>query len=140
MPCADLQKQRAYQNEWIKQRRRRWTENNGPCVDCDSWEELEVDHQDWTSKVTHRVWSWNKKRREAELSKCVVRCHECHVEKSRKDHNQGENHPCAILTEEQARYVRYESGDRKAIDIAVEFGVSLSCIYDIRRGRKWRHV
>lgn len=40
-------------------------------------------HKDPTKKVSHRIWSWSKQRRELELKKCVVLCGECHKEATR---------------------------------------------------------
>lgn len=73
---------RAYGRRWARARRERWIRENGPCARCGSSERLEVDHIDPATKVSHRVWSWSRKRREAELAKCQVLCHECHTAKS----------------------------------------------------------
>jgi hypothetical protein len=81
-----------YQPNWLNRRREEWLAANGPCRQCRSWERLEVDHIDRAEKVTHRVWSWSKPRREAELAKCQVLCGDCHRAKtsaenaSRADH------------------------------------------------------
>jgi hypothetical protein len=82
MPYVDPEKQKSYQREWMAKRRQEWLTANGPCIDCGSWENLQVDHVDSFQKVTHRVWSWNTLRREAELAKCVVRCQPCHAKKT----------------------------------------------------------
>ena len=82
MPYRDPVRQREFQNRWMKQRRLDWLAEHGPCVDCGTWDDLEVDHVDPATKVAHRVWSWSLVRREAELAKCVARCHSCHDEKS----------------------------------------------------------
>jgi 5-methylcytosine-specific restriction endonuclease McrA len=66
----------------MKEKRTAWIEANGPCVRCGSKENLQVDHKDPTKKVDHKVWSWSKVRREAELAKCQVLCIECHKKKS----------------------------------------------------------
>lgn len=79
---ADKETQRAYQNAWMQQRRQDWLNERGPCVDCGSLNNLEVDHVDPTKKVTHRVWSWSEERRLAELEKCVPRCQSCHKSKT----------------------------------------------------------
>ena len=57
---------------------------NGPCVKCGCWDldQLEVDHIDPNTKVSHRVWSWSKERRENELAKCQVLCRACHLTKT----------------------------------------------------------
>lgn len=78
MPYKDKNKQREYCRNWIKERRGKWFKENGPCVSCGSWEDLEVDHEDPSKKISHRVWSWNDSRRLAELSKCRPKCKKCH--------------------------------------------------------------
>lgn len=59
-----------------------WLQANGPCRQCGSTENLELDHIDPTQKVTHHVWSLNKEERERELAKCQVLCKTCHREKT----------------------------------------------------------
>lgn len=80
MPTPE--QQREYQRQWLAARRQAWLDEHGPCVKCGSSDRLEVDHVDPTQKITHSVWSWAKDRREAELAKCQVLCHDCHQEKS----------------------------------------------------------
>jgi hypothetical protein len=82
MPMHTKEEQRRYQREWIARRRREWFDENGPCVDCGSQENLELDHVDPTIKVDHKVWSWTKIRREIELAKCMVRCESCHLKRT----------------------------------------------------------
>jgi 5-methylcytosine-specific restriction endonuclease McrA len=82
VPYADPEKQKEYQREWIARRREEWFDENGPCAQCGSDEALQIDHIDREKKVDHRVWSWSKERREAELAKCQVLCGECHGKKS----------------------------------------------------------
>ena len=81
MPLIGEQK-RDYQRRWLKARRDAWLKEHGPCVDCGSWENLQVDHIDPKQKVSHRVWSWSQQRRDEELSKCVVRCQSDHQKKT----------------------------------------------------------
>lgn len=80
---------RQYHKQWYKdvmvKRRIAWFAENGPCVDCGSWENLELDHDDPETKVDHAVWSWSDTRRAAELAKCKPRCHSCHAKKSHKE-------------------------------------------------------
>ncbi len=80
MPLTGEEK-RAYNREWMRKRREEWFRANGPCA-CGSWDRLEIDHIDRSTKTTHRVWSWSEKRRNEELAKCVVRCRKCHREKT----------------------------------------------------------
>lgn len=101
MPYKDPEKQRAYMREWTATRRRNWFAENGPCVDCESWEYLEIDHLDPTQKVSHRIWSWTESRRNKELAKCVVRCVKCHRGKN------GRHQPVRSLHGTRNRYDRY---------------------------------
>lgn len=73
---------RAY--EKVKQRRIDWFHENGPCKECGSWENLELDHVNPEEKESHSIWSWREDRRLAELSKCQVLCYECHKIKTAK--------------------------------------------------------
>ncbi len=73
---------REYQNRWLKKRRLTWLKENGPCRQCGSSEQLEVDHIDQSQKVSHRVWSMSKEKQDAELKKCQALCHRCHARKS----------------------------------------------------------
>jgi hypothetical protein len=81
MPFIDPVVRRAYNVTWLKKRREEWLAAHGPCA-CGSRKRLEVDHKDPKNKVDHKVWSWSKVRRDAELSKCQVLCHECHLKKT----------------------------------------------------------
>lgn len=82
-PYKDPEAQRAYQAGWMAGVRRAWLEANGPCVQCGSWDGLQVDHIDPAQKETHRIWSLAKPKREEELAKCQVLCAACHKEKTR---------------------------------------------------------
>lgn len=81
MPYKDKEKQKKFQREWVAKRRETWLSEHGPC-ECGSWEGLEVDHIDPETKVTHKVWSWTRVKREAELAKCRVLCKQCHRQRS----------------------------------------------------------
>lgn len=82
MPYKDKNKKREYDRQWMQARRQAWFAVNGPCVKCGTWENLELDHKDPSTKITHNVWSWAEERREIELAKCQVLCVACHMEKS----------------------------------------------------------
>lgn len=82
MPMKTAEEQREYQRKWVRKRRDKWLNDNGPCARCGSWNMLEVDHVNPEDKVSHKVWSWAEDRRNAELSKCQVLCHWCHVRKT----------------------------------------------------------
>lgn len=82
MPYKDPEKQREYQRELLKNRRFEWIAENGPCRQCGSSENLQIDHIDKSTKISHRIWSWSKLRREVELEKCQVLCSSCHFAKT----------------------------------------------------------
>jgi len=82
MPYKTKELQREYQRLWMARRRQEWLEENGPCVRCGSWDNLNVDHIDRKTKIDHKVWSWAEVRRLKELNKCQVLCFTCHVEKT----------------------------------------------------------
>lgn len=82
MPYKDPAQQRAFQNQWAKNRRLVWLAQQGPCVSCGSIDSLEVDHRYRSSKVTHRVWTLTAKKRAAELAKCQPLCRPCHKAKT----------------------------------------------------------
>ena len=80
MPYKDPAKQRQYQLEYMRKRRQAWFDENGPCQHCGSDQDLELHHVDSSTKVDHKVWSWSRERREAELAKCIALCNDCHLE------------------------------------------------------------
>ena len=75
---------RKYQREWVAKRRALWVEEHGPCSQCGSDKDLEVDHIDPDTKHLNpgAVWSLCKSKRGQELAKCQVLCGECHKEKT----------------------------------------------------------
>lgn len=81
MPYKNIEKKREYQRNWVAQRRDEYFQDKS-CVRCGNHNELELDHIDPNTKVSHSIWSWSKERREKELAKCQVLCHTCHKEKT----------------------------------------------------------
>lgn len=81
MPYKSLEIQREYQRRWMANRRAEFFKDK-VCCKCGTTENLELDHIDRTQKVTHRIWSWSKEKRDVEIAKCQILCHDCHVEKS----------------------------------------------------------
>jgi len=71
-----------YSKAHYEERRALWFAENGPCVECGSWERLEVDHIDPEQKVSSGFWLWAEERREVELSKCRPLCYLCHQKRS----------------------------------------------------------
>jgi hypothetical protein len=124
MPFKNIEDKRRFDRERVKKRRDQWISLNGPCRLCGSVERLEVDHIDPDQKMSHRIWSWSKERRESELLKCQVLCKKCHVEKTAKDYNykkHGSNGydrgcRCRVCTDEAVKRVneyRWRTGKRK---------------------------
>lgn len=76
---------RNYQRQWMAKRRNDWLADKC-CVKCGSLENLEVDHIDRTAKKypVASLWgmSLDNLNRIAELAKCQVLCHSCHIEKT----------------------------------------------------------
>lgn len=92
MSYKDKEKQKAYQAVWVRKKRTRtrqvWLKENGPCKAiepdgsvCGSWENLQVDHIDRLTKISHRIWTWSAEHRIEELEKCQVLCEYHHIEK-----------------------------------------------------------
>ena len=77
MPCATKELQREYQRKWMARRRAEYFADKH-CLKCDRTDNLEIHHRDPSQKISHRIWSWSKKRREEELKKCDVLCADCH--------------------------------------------------------------
>jgi hypothetical protein len=65
-------------------RRTQWIEENGPCVKCGTWDNLEVDHIDPSTKEYEiaNIWRRSQYIRDHELAKCQTLCNSCHIEKS----------------------------------------------------------
>ena len=66
-----------------KRRRDAWINANGPCQSCGGNDQLQLDHIDPATKVSHEPWLWARERRERELAKCQVLCLKCHAAKTR---------------------------------------------------------
>lgn len=82
MSYRDPVKQRTHQAKWIAKRRSDWILANGPCVECGSWDDPQLDHIDRSQKVSHKIWSWSEERFEIEAAKCQVLCRRCHKNKT----------------------------------------------------------
>ena len=52
----------------------------------------------------------------------------------------GTNNYNAKLTADQAREIRQTKGQTTNVEAAALFGVSRSCVADIRSGKKWTHI
>lgn len=128
MPYKDPETQRAYQREWCARRRAKWFADK-VCVDCESVDRLELDHVDPALKVTNSVWSWSWARIEAEVAKCVVRCHGCHVLKTTRNNETGfkrrlSDDDVSVIREQRAAGV-------SASDLADSYGCTAGYIRDL---------
>lgn len=142
MPYADRELKNRYQREKVARRRAEWFAANGPCVDCGTSEDLRVDHADAKLKVSHRVFTWSASRREAELAKCVVRCHPCHAAKTTRcgEHpsTPGERNGQAKITEDIVRAIRSSSLPARAL--GETYGLHWATISKIRKRQRWAHI
>lgn len=140
MPYSDPQKQREYQRQWVAARRSNWIAENGPCTDCGTWDDLEIDHIDARTKVDHRIWSWSVERRETELAKCVVRCDPCHRRKTvaAGECARGEANGATKITADNVRMIR--SSPLSGPALGTLLGVDRTLIWQIRARRIWRHI
>lgn len=77
MPFKDTEAKRAYQRQWMRDKREAWFAGK-TCFVCDGTESLELHHVDPAQKINHKIWSWADGKRNAELAKCVPVCHTCH--------------------------------------------------------------
>ena len=100
------------------------------------------ENPEFAYKKDHKIWSWSKQRREAEIKKCVVLCRKCHV----KAHVEmgtyrGENQSNSKLTNKQVIAIkkRLKRGDKQT-DIAADYGVTNYCINKIAIGKSWTHI
>lgn len=85
MPYKTKALQRRYQRGWLQRRRREWiASKGGVCRACGGTDRLEAHHIDPRTKISHNVWSWTAERRIAELAKCEVLCHDCHLKETQK--------------------------------------------------------
>ena len=68
----------------VQQRRQEWLSDNGPCVSCGTWDNLEIDHIDPSTKEyeINRIWTRTQELRDYELAKCQALCNTCHIAKS----------------------------------------------------------
>lgn len=137
MPYKDPVARREYARQWVAQRRAEWFEGKS-CVLCGSTDDLQLDHVDANTKVSHKIWSWSRERREAELAKCRVLCRPCHDVKSAGERAVGEAHGSVKLTEEQVLAIR--SSALSCRKLSVIYGIHFANISKIKRGVLWAYL
>jgi len=106
------------------------------CAHCGSGEHLEFHHEDPAQKVSHRVTSWAPARQRAELAKCMVLCHRCHVAEGRRA---GHYTRHARLSPEAVQLIRCADPSKDEA-LASRFGVTVAAIRSARTGRTWGWV
>jgi hypothetical protein len=72
------EQKRSYDREWLRERRARYMAGR-VCLKCGSNERLEIHHRNPAEKISHKIWSWAEPRLLAELAKCDILCHDCHL-------------------------------------------------------------
>lgn len=145
MPYKDPEAQRKYQREWVAARRTEYFQDKF-CETCSTVENLELDHVDPETKVDNRIWSWSAARREIELAKCVVLCHDCHVAKSQangdlaRNRLTGERSPAAKVTQAQVEQIRelYATGRYTYLQLAEMFHLGRSTVGHIVTRYNWK--
>jgi hypothetical protein len=136
VPQADKAAYLKYQREWRARRRAEWFADK-KCENCGSTDDLELDHRDRNQKLSHKVWSWSKERRDAELAKCQVLCHPCHLAKSQTS---GDLIHQAKLTLDDVRDIRRLGGSMRQVDLAERFGIGQPAVSDILNRRTWKYI
>jgi len=138
--------QREYQRKWMAKRRNDWLAGKS-CLVCGSTNNLEVDHIDRTKKKYQISSLWgmniNNPNRVAELAKCQVLCHKCHIDKTNKfDRLRGSEVSSAKLNEKQIIEAckMYNTGKYTSKKIAMQFGVHEDTIRYAYRGKTWKHL
>lgn len=114
MAYSDPEKRRNIQRQRWAQRRADWFMGK-VCELCGATEELELDHIDPDTKVSHRIWSWSQARREAELAKCRPLCRRCHRIKTNTEIARGERIGISKLTEEKVRAIRTSASSHRQL-------------------------
>ena len=138
MGYKDPGRRRTYAAAWTARRRADWFAGK-TCAQCGSSENLQLDHIDPATKVSHRIWSWAEPRRVAELAKCQPLCATCHTHKSAVDGARaGERNSQAKLTAADVMAIRASSLPVRAV--AAQYGIGTSQVSRIRRGKKWARL
>lgn len=137
MPYKDPAIQRAYMRQWIADRRAAFFAGK-VCAECGNTKNLELDHEDPSVKITHRIWSWAEARREAELAKCRPLCKDCHDIKSAGEHAKGERAGNSKLTANAVAVIR--NSMRPTRELSTLYGVNMRTIQRVRKGERWKHI
>lgn len=137
----DKSKKNTWSRDHYNKRRLEWIESQGgKCRKCGSKENLEIDHVDPTSKLCqpNAIWRMAKAKREVELAKCQVLCHDCHRAKSAQA-QLGEGNPNVKLKLEEVKEIRrLHTLGMSQSSIAKQYNVHQYHINCIVRNKYWR--
>lgn len=118
MPMKNSIEQAEYQRKWMAKRRAAYFADKC-CARCKSTYNLEINHIDPTTKISHRIWSWSTERRNEELKKCEILCNPCH-----KDYTAAQREaPCG--TRSAYRYCRCQLCKRASTEAKREYRARL---------------
>lgn len=127
-----------YQRNWVAKRRADFFVDKF-CLWCGSTEKLELDHIDPSTKIANAIWSWSEPRRLAEISKCQILCHNCHLKKTILNGDTskfGEDHAnCRFSNAEVLEMKRLRSEGLTYAQIGNVFHTSKQSVWDIVVGR-----
>lgn len=137
VPFKDPEQRRQWCREVPRRRRAEWFAGK-VCVTCGGRDNLELDHKDPATKISHRIWSWSANRRIAELAKCQPLCRECHAKKSVTEVLKGQERPDAKLTDNYVREIR--ASDESYRVLGARYNVAHSIIAKIKWGVDWKHI
>lgn len=134
MPIADPTERRAYNAQWVFERRERYFREHPRCVDCGGNDGLRLLHESWGPLRTHRIWTHRAALREKELACCVVVCRSCwykrpghagrkyegikHGTLSGYKHHKCRCGPCALANRDRVRLQRAKNKAAKPVTTA----------------------
>jgi hypothetical protein len=78
------QKQRDYQMQRYRANRQFFMAG-ASCAKCGGTDDLEADHIDRSTKISHKIWLRSRPRIAEELTKCQWLCKNCHHDKSTEE-------------------------------------------------------
>jgi hypothetical protein len=144
MPYKDKEKQLEYQKNWMRKRRKSFFSDK-ECNHCGSTEDLELDHINRLTKITHNVWSWSEDRRNDELKKCQVLCNSCHTKKTSNYNSiimKGSEPGNKKYSDDYIYKVKKEilNTDLTLKEISLKFDIPYQTIRDISSGRRYVNV
>lgn len=123
---SQIEQRREYARKWIARRRADFFRGKR-CVHCGSSSGLQLDHIDPATKIAHGIWSWSDARRAAEIAKCQVLCHPCHVIKTNEQTYPPRKHGTILMYQKEkcrCTACRRASADTRLRQLRVQRGRS----------------